>query len=465
MRPWVLSLPFELRQLAAFCADVARALGRIFIEAVALEQKHVAAIAGSQHAAIHPIQRFGGSLNLNLPFHAILADGVFAPDDPGAIRFHSLAPPTQDLLDRVVRRVRDRALRWLRKHGFIDERLAEERGNEQPDRGALEACADTALRGGAFAVLDQRGASRTGDADARFEPKKRGPFTAERDGFDLQAAVRIEADDDEGRERLVRYCARPCFALDRLTVLRDGRVAYRVKYARRGVTHRVMTPIELLARLAARVPPARYPLVRYHGVLAPHARWRSAVVPKPPAAARTPDHPACANAPARETTKAGPSPERLPKQDTPRPDASRTATPAHAAAAVSTPPWPAVAPTVPAPSAATTLAVPRAAAVVLGDVVLTDFGISVRHLDRLLGGLLLATAPRLEWAKLLRRTFGIDVLRCAQGGGRLRLLAAITDKATARTILEHVGLPAELAVAGRRDRDADLWADTPRAPE
>jgi hypothetical protein len=45
------------------------------------------------------------------------------------------------------------------------------------------------------------------------------------------------------------------------------------------------------------------------------------------------------------------------------------------------------------------------------------------------------------------------------------LLAAITDKATARTILEHVGLPAELAVAGRRDRDADLWADTPRAPE
>jgi hypothetical protein len=50
--------------------------------------------------------------------------------------------------------------------------------------------------------------------------------------------VRIEARDDVGRERLVRYCARPCFARDRLSVLADGRVAYRVKYAgRRGTPH------------------------------------------------------------------------------------------------------------------------------------------------------------------------------------------------------------------------------------
>jgi hypothetical protein len=61
-----------------------------------------------------------------------------------------------------------------------------------------------ALRGGSFAVIAQRDASRSDNADARFEPKTRGPFTAERNGFDIQAAVRIEADDDEGRERLVR---------------------------------------------------------------------------------------------------------------------------------------------------------------------------------------------------------------------------------------------------------------------
>ena len=38
--------------------------------------------------------------------------------------------------------------------------------------------------------------------------------TSELDGFNLQAAVRIEADDDEGRDLLLRSCARPCFALE-----------------------------------------------------------------------------------------------------------------------------------------------------------------------------------------------------------------------------------------------------------
>ena len=46
--------------------------------------------------------------------------------------------------------------------------------------------------------------------------------------------MRVEADDDVGREQLVRYCARPCFALERLRILRNGQVAYRVKVARRG---------------------------------------------------------------------------------------------------------------------------------------------------------------------------------------------------------------------------------------
>ena len=43
-----------------------------------------------------------------------------------------------------------------------------------------------------------------------------------------------------------------------------------------------MTPLELLARLAALVPPPRYPLTRFHGVLAPHAAWRREIVPRPP---------------------------------------------------------------------------------------------------------------------------------------------------------------------------------------
>jgi len=68
---------------------------------------------------------------------------------------------------------------------------------------------------------------------------------------------------------------------------RDGNVSYRVKKASRGrVTERVMTPLEALARLAAIVPPPRYPLLRFHGVLARRHRWRARIVPQPPSPAK-----------------------------------------------------------------------------------------------------------------------------------------------------------------------------------
>ena len=47
-----------------------------------------------------------------------------------------------------------------------------------------------------------------------------------------------------------------------------------------GTTHLVFTPSELLARLVPLVPRPRVNLLLYHGVLAPNAPWRSAVVPR-----------------------------------------------------------------------------------------------------------------------------------------------------------------------------------------
>jgi hypothetical protein len=79
----------------------------------------------------------------------------------------------------------------------------------------------------------------------------------------------------------------------------------------------------------------------------------------------------------------------------------------------------------------------------------------VRHLDRLLGGLVLATSPRVEWAKLLRRTFAVDALRCQHCAGRPRLLAAINEKATAKKILEHLSLSAAPTVPRARSPNQD----------
>jgi hypothetical protein len=45
-----------------------------------------------------------------------------------------------------------------------------------------------------------------------------------------------------------------------------------------------------------------------------------------------------------------------------------------------------------------------------------------------------------NWAALMHRAFGIDVLACAQCGGRLRLIATLHDPAVIRKILAHLAI-------------------------
>ena len=45
-----------------------------------------------------------------------------------------------------------------------------------------------------------------------------------------------------------------------------------------GTRHLMFAPIELLEKLAALTPRPRINLILYHGILAPHARWRAPVV-------------------------------------------------------------------------------------------------------------------------------------------------------------------------------------------
>jgi hypothetical protein len=93
----------------------------------------------------------------------------------------------------------------------------------------------------------------------------------------------------------VRYLVRPPLALDRLTESTGGRLLYHFRRPwHDGFAALLLEPLELLERLAALVPPPRRPLVAYHGLLAPRARWRAAIVPRPapadaPAAGRPAD--------------------------------------------------------------------------------------------------------------------------------------------------------------------------------
>jgi hypothetical protein len=69
--------------------------------------------------------------------------------------------------------------------------------------------------------------------------------------------------------------------------------------------------------------------------------------------------------------------------------------------------------------------------------------VAVQHWDRLLGGLLYATSPRVDWASLLRRSFSVDVLECPKCHGRLRIVAVITEREPIRRILAHLGMATE----------------------
>ena len=52
-----------------------------------------------------------------------------------------------------------------------------------------------------------------------------------------------------------------------------------------------------------------------------------------------------------------------------------------------------------------------------------------------------------QWADLMRRTFGFDVLACPRCGGRLRLVALIEQASVVQRILRHLALPTEVPEA------------------
>ena len=93
----------------------------------------------------------------------------------------------------------------------------------------------------------------------------------------------MAAEDRAGLERLCRYGLRSSFALNRLSLLDDGRTCYRLKRpwpGPGGVTQLVLDPVDFIARLAHLLPPPRFNLVRYHGAFAPNAAIRARLLPR-----------------------------------------------------------------------------------------------------------------------------------------------------------------------------------------
>ncbi len=287
MRQWVLSLPFSLRYRLAYDRTLVTPVLNAFLRAVFASLRRRARerydIGNTKCGSVTMLQRFGGAANLNVHFHALVIDGVYVvPPHSPQVQFFALPAPSTEEVARVLEDIVQRITRALERAGLradVDADSADPLARDDPVLAALYAAAVQ----GRVATGPRAGqrTTRLGDPKQAVDtPPQASVRCATLAEMSLHADVAVAADDRAGLERLARYVARPPVVTERLERLGDGRIRYRLRHRwRDGTSHLVFEPQELLARLAALIPPPRAHQTRFHGILAPCAGWRDHVVP------------------------------------------------------------------------------------------------------------------------------------------------------------------------------------------
>jgi hypothetical protein len=280
VRQWVLTVPHDLRvKLAIDPALTTRVLAE-FIASVSAWLRRRARRLGLRGAlktgAVTVIQRFNSALDVSPHFHTLFMDGVYSFPVGGKPVFHPLPAPRDEEVAEVAAEVFRRVEGKLRADDSDDsqQRLIEE-------APLLAALTEASCRG-IIATGPRRGCRvvRVRGLAADVDACVMGRLCAQVEGYNLQAATRIAANDRNGLERMGRYLARPPVATDRLSRLDDGRLELSLKRPwRDGTIAFRYTPHELIERLIAIVPRPRAHLIRYSGVLAPAFAARSEIVP------------------------------------------------------------------------------------------------------------------------------------------------------------------------------------------
>lgn len=284
IRQWVLSFPFQLRFLLARHPEL---MGKVLGIVYRTVSTHLIRQAGftkatAQTGAVTLIQRFGSALNLNVHYHMLFLDGVYAEDTYGQRRFHRVKAPTQHELNALVNTLSHRVARCLEKRGLL-ERDAENTWLTLDEEGGDVL---TQLHGSSvtyrIATGPQQGSKVfTLQTLPHCESEKPGYGQAAKvAGFSLHAGVMAEGHQRDKLERLCRYVSRPAVSEKRLALTSNGHVRYELKTPyRNGTTHVIFEPMDFMAKLAALVPKPRVNLTRFHGVFAPNSKHRVQVTP------------------------------------------------------------------------------------------------------------------------------------------------------------------------------------------
>jgi hypothetical protein len=309
IRHWICSLPWGLRALLGYdrklCAEVVSAFMAEVDRSLRWRAKRelgLASVAEAYTGSVVAVQRTDSALRLNVHFHALWLDGVYvhADNDPRSpLEFRELDTPTQADVAEVAARTAARIEKILRAHG---RSLDPELGDDEPpalchDEPGLAACYAAAAQG--VSVSGERAGkpllrliaspdppARSRAADASDDPWKSpggDQPIAEVRGINIHAVQVIDGRDRRRVERVCKYITRPPVAQDRLERRPDGKLELSFKNVwRDGTRALAFEPEDLIARLVAAVPPPRWHLLRYFGVLSSHSSRRSLVVPTPP---------------------------------------------------------------------------------------------------------------------------------------------------------------------------------------
>jgi hypothetical protein len=205
------------------------------------------------------VQRFGSALNLNIHFHLLVADGIWQ-QTPAGPEFRRVPPPTQAQLERLLAILTRRIARYLVRRGWLaeDAEGAQLTGEDLGETGLGTLRAHSITYRIAVGPNARPKALRT--LPGRDQDEQPSGLLAKTDGFGLHAGVTVGATDTAKRERLCRYLARPPVAHDRLSLTRDGRVAYALWQLRlpEGETREVTFGLPLRAATRSAAGPVRW---------------------------------------------------------------------------------------------------------------------------------------------------------------------------------------------------------------
>ena len=221
-------------------------------------------------------------LHQNVHIHSLVLDGVFTRSAPTvAPVFHALTAPTDAEVAEVLDQIYSRVRRLLRRRGRVPE---EESSPSDPVAEQMPLLAEYASASiqGLVASGPRAGhpVRRLRSAAAVVDEAK--PRCARLKGFSLHANVGVPAHARARLEHLCRYLLRPPLPLERLTESSHGQLVFELPHPRTdGATHLLLDPLELIEKVAILIPPPRFHTLRFHGLLAPHAGWRSLIVPRP----------------------------------------------------------------------------------------------------------------------------------------------------------------------------------------